>query len=1008
MQNAINPNDWQNPRRLHKNRLPATAHFIPYETAEKAMNGIDDDSAYYALLNGEWSFKYFDNWYDVPEEIFGMSADIKKWDRLPVPSNWQMYGYDKPQYVNSVYPIPVNPPYVPTHNPAGVYSLDYSLPKSFDGKNVHINFEGVDSFFYLFVNGRYVGFSKCSHSFAAFDITKFLDGKKIRITVMVLKYCDGTYLEDQDCYRLSGIYRDVYLTARDKNSVRDIDVKTELDGGYKDGVISFSADRAVSCELYSPSGGLIASVKRKKSGTFTIENARKWTAETPELYTLLIKSESEYIAIRCGIRKVETSQKGELLINGRPVKLYGTNRHDSHPKYGHYTPRRHIEDDLLQMKRFNLNTIRTSHYPNTAWFYEMCDKYGFYLIAEGDLEAHGVRVDCYMNPGLLGDDPDWLDQHIDRVERMYEKYKNHPSIIIWSIGNESGYCENHKQMLRYLKDRDDSRLVHYEQAFKISETKTVKTEKGEFKKVEFDELTDIRSRMYPSPDDCEAMCSDNDTRPFFLCEYCHSMGVSPGDLKEYHELIERLPNFIGGCIWEWHDHSVEQTAEDGKPFYTYGGYFGEFPNDGNFCVDGQNFPDMTPHTGLYEFREFIKPLFAEMVNAKRGIVDICSRYDFIDSGDIGFKWSLLREGVQAEGGDVSDLSVPPRGKKRVTLGYTLENSDDAEYTLLIEFYYKTARPWAEKGFCMGFSEFVLPVKRQQAAQKEAAGKITAERRGQRIEIAGRGFSYTFNLAAGGFESMVVNGSELLAAPPEITIWRAPTDNDRYIKFEWYKHNLHKCFVTTKNSSLKSFDGSRAVLSSVQFINAPSVPPVCLCSTTYTVTADGGIDVDIRTEVDERLQTTLPRFGMQFALKKGFENLRYYGMGPRENYIDMHHSSHMGIYETTPDEEYEPYIKPQECGNHTRVKWLEINNKNKDGGVGFYAKDRMNFSALHFTAEDLEAAAYTKDLSRRDETILRIDYKQTGIGSNSCGPKLAEKYRFSEKKFRFGFTIRPLK
>ena len=1005
MINVINPNDWQNPQKLHKNRLKAVAHFIPYDSREKALAGNPEESKNYRLLNGDWAFKYFENWYDVPENIASLKTDIKKWDKLTVPSNWQMHGYDVPQYLNANYPIPCDPPFVPVHNPAGVYALDYTLPADFEGKEVHINFEGVDSFFYLWINGMFVGFSKCSHSFAAFDITPFLEGKKLRITVMVLKYCDGTYLEDQDCYRLSGIYRDVYLTAREKNTVRDIRIDPELDKAYINGKIKFSADKPVAAELYSPSGELLAKAGAAKNGCFEVPNAEKWTAETPALYTVLFYSGNEIAAFKCGIRSIEVSKKGELLINGKSVKLYGTNRHDSHPERGHYATRQDMLDDLTQMKKFNINTIRTSHYPNASLFYQLCYEFGFYVMAEGDLEAHGTRVDAMNKPTMLRSRKDWRAAHIDRVERMYEKYKNHSSIIFWSIGNEACYGKNHIAMLDYLREKKDGRLLHYEAAAIDDGCPTLTNERGKWVINEFPDTVDIRSRMYSPPELCKIFCESEDNRPFFLCEYLHGMGVSPGDYKAYHELIEKYPNFIGGCMWEWRDHSVTQYDENGKPYYTYGGHFGEFPNDNFFCIDGQNYPDLTPHLGLYEFREFIKPIFAELVNGKNGTLDIKSRYEFITTEGIYFEWKVLREGITVQEGVVDNLAVAPRGCERITLGYTIPETDTCEYTLHITYKYKEDKMWAKAGHELGFNDFVLPVKVVEE-QKLLTDKLTVEEEGYNVILSGNGFSYTYHVPTGSFTSLKVDGEEMLAAAPQLTIWRAPIDNDKKLKDAWYFNHLHKSFMNTIASSWKVTDDKTAVFTAKQNIGGAAVEPTCYCVVTYKVTSDGKIEADIKAEVREDFAPkNLPRFGMVFMLKKGMENLEYYGRGPKENYIDMHHASYMGRFKSTVDDEFEPYINPQEHGNHGRVKWLNVTNK-KSAGLTFTGRDHLNFSALHYTSEDLEKAKYTIDLVRRDETVLHIDYRHNGIGSAACGPLLDKPYAFDERNFRFKFAISP--
>ncbi len=1008
MSRFINSDDWQNPKKLHFGRLSEVSHFFAYSNSEDAIIGNEAFSDRYMLLNGEWDFKFFNNWYDVPKDI--ISKRTLKADKIEVPSNWQMKGYGAPpQYVNYCFPFNVNPPYVPNENEVGVYNKDFALPLSFKGKEVHINFEGVDSFFYLFVNGEFVGFSKGSHSFAAFDITKFIKNNHARITVLVFKYSDGSYLEDQDCYRLSGIYRDVYLTARDEKSVRDIKTETRF-LNEDDAEISFSADKSVTAELYSDSGEHLDTVKNRKNGKFTIKNAKKWSAETPNLYTVLFYSEREVIPIRVAVRTIATSNKGELLINGTPVKLYGTNRHDTSPTKGRVASREDVEKDIVLMKQFNINTIRTSHYPNSYYFYDLCDRYGMYVVAEGDMESHGFGIYSYRHKEIIADDNLWLNAHMERVTRMYERIKNYGSIIMWSIGNESFYGKNHVAMLKYFRDKNDGRLVHYEQAqsFVPGDEGLIVTEHCKFHRKTFPDTVTVRSLMYPSPEEIAIYLDEDDKRPFFLCEYCHSLGASPGDFREYHELLESRPNFIGGCVWEWRDHAVEVTGKDGGKFYTYGGYFNEFPNDGDFCCDGECFPDRTPKTALYEFREAVKPVFAKMLNKNNGTVKFTSRYDFTTTENVYVRWSLLREGETVDGGRLDDIVIPARSSVIKKLGYKLPEGATEEYTLYIEYRLKKANHYAKADHLLGFSDFVVKEKKILPAALFPKGAIGFKEDDVRITLFGKGFKYTFLKPKGIFESAIVNGKEMLEKIPEFSVFRAPIDNDVYIKKEWFKKHLHHSYSTCIKSGVSERQNNAVTLYATLCIGPKSAMTVAKTKVIYKVYSDGTIEIKTATVLGEDTKDfLLPRFGLEMSLNNSLKNITYYGMGPRENYCDMNLSSYMGKFSTTPQNEFVPYIKPQDNANHTNVLWAEIVD---DAGVGFKVScnKRFNLQVLPYSKEELMNAKYVGELKKSDSVYLRVDYKELGVGSNACGPEILPKYTIHEKRFNFDFTISLIK
>ena len=996
--------DWQNPRMLQRDREAPAAYLIPYQSAQAALAGIKGESAFYRLLNGNWKFRYCESWAEVPEGFSGRDADVSGWDEIRVPMSWQMAGYDVPQYTNVNYPIPVDPPYVPADNPAGLYVREFACPAGWKGRQLYLHFEGVSSCFYLWVNGHPAGYSQGSHLPSCFDITPFVTAGPNRLAVEVLKWCDGTYLEDQDFYRLSGIFRDVYLTARNRRHLKDIFIHTDLDADYRDGQVraelTFGTppETEIRADLYAPDGRLLAGQLLPGSQetctcSFDIPDVKKWTAETPTLYTLLITCGQEVIPVRLGVRKIEIAPNGALLLNGTAIKIKGVNRHDSHPDLGYYTPVAHMKADLMQMKRHNINAVRTSHYPNTPEFLSLCDQYGFYVVDETDLETHGIHV---KSETALTDDPSWKDAYLDRVQRMVERDKNHSCVIMWSMGNESYMGHNHIAMAEWTKGRDPSRPVHYEGA-----------DKGYLENGRDHHCVDVVSRMYPPLQWCADYCEKRqDPRPLFLCEYSHAMGVGPGDLKEYWELIYRYPQFIGGCVWEWCDHSVRQRDENGREFFVYGGYFGETPNDANFCCDGLNFPDRIAHTGLKEYKQVIAPVQAEAADPLEGVIRLFNRYDFLDLSGLALMWKVTRDGETVTQGRVETLDAAPHTGCEIRLPYSLPADDNAEYYLNLSFVQKRDTPWEPAGYEVGSSQMRLPVEYRPPI-RPAAGfpPVAIGRKGLRWVLAGENFRYVFSAADGSFESLRLGGVEMLARGTKLSIWRAPADNDRQIQSQWRDARMDRSFTRIYESSVEPGPAGSAVIALTCAHGGKSVEPVLRASIRCTVLGNGEIQVETTADVRKNL-IHLPRFGFEFALPEGCESIEYFGMGPHENYADMCRSARMGHYRSTVDAQYVPYIMPQETGNHTRVRWAAVYD-NGGRGMLFKAEDSFSFSALHCTAEDLDAASLTRDLTRRPETIVHIDYRQTGIGSNSCGPALNPAYAFDEKHFTFRFAFRPV-
>ncbi len=1004
MVKTITPRDWQNPGLTGENRIEQYAHFIPYNNEKSALRGIYAYSPNYLLLNGVWKFKFYKNAYDVPQSIAEDSTLCGEWDNVDVPSCWQTTGYDSAQYINACYPIPANPPYVPTHNPAGIYTREVNIPYTFQNKDVFLTFEGVASFFYVWVNGNYVGMSKGSHLQSRFDISSLCKaGSKIRVTVMVLKWSDATYLEDQDIIRLNGIFRDVYLLARDKKRIDDIFVTTNLDTAYKDATVTVKTkgNTDYNVKLLDAQNSKLDEFDGKcgKDLTFTVKDAEKWNAEVPYLYTLLFCSGEEIIPIKMGVRKVEISKKNELLINGQPVKLFGVNRHDSHPDLGYYTPQEHMLEDLMQMKRHNINCIRTSHYPNSPIFLEYCDKIGFYVIDEADLEAHGTRVDNNMHHEMLRDNEEWTSAFLHRTERTFRRDKNHASVIIWSIGNEACMGENHRACMRYLHEHDNTRLVHYEGACAPNDIGADAKET---------ELVDIYSRMYLPIEKTDIyMTGEKADRPYYLCEFCHAMGVGPGDLKKYIDYMEKYDSFIGGCVWEWADHSIRQYDENGNDYFVYGGFWGDEPNDSNFCCDGLNSPDRVAHTGLLDYKNLIKPIYAKAFDEQTKTVTLYNRNSFTNGSDIALIYRVKRDGIVVSQGRINDIVTEPKCERNITLDYTAPKHDIAEYYLDISFVAKFDTDWSAAGYEIGFDEFKLEsVNLITPEYSICAGALSVSECYPYAYISGADFEYTFNLACGFFESISLEGKEMLAKRNDLSIWRAPIDNDRWNTAKWRQFNLDKAFTTCMGCKVTEVTDKCAVIKAHVAHGGVSVIPDVSGYITYTVFADGEIKTDISLDFSNNTELWLPRFGMEIKMPEGFDKVMYLGMGPNENYRDLIHSARMGQYKTDVSAMHTDYAKPQDNGNRSGVKWMLCYDK-AGRGLMFKTDNVFEFTASHYSVEMLDKAKYSCDLKKAKETFIHIDYKQSGVGSGICGPVLDPAYRMDDEKINFNFRIKPV-
>lgn len=1012
--------DWQNPRALHRNREEARATLYPYPDFETALRGDRRSSDFFRLLNGEWSFYYAADG-DAPRDFADPACDDSGWDRLAVPSNWQMHGYGAPQYTNIRYPIPFDPPYVPDENPTGCYRTRFFLPESWQGRRVYLNFDGVNSCFYCYVNGQLAGFSKGAHLPAEFEITDLLQPGENLLAVKVLQWSDGTYLEDQDCWRLSGIFRDVYLIATGEAHLADLTCRAEPDAALVGGLLTVSS--SISC-LAPGEREVTLELRLYREGKLldTSENAVKvcgdgataiclctrlpevalWSAESPVLYAVLLGLKEggvlrEVQRVDVGFKRVEI-KNGRFLINGKPVKLKGVNRHDTDCRLGHVATPETMRQDVLLMKRNNINCVRTSHYPNDPRFLDLCDRYGLYVIDEADLESHGSQaLEAFEENQRDFADPqnmynyfprqgEWAEAFVDRAQRMVRRDQNHACIVMWSLGNESGYGPNTGAMREAVLEIDDSRPIHYER------------EPGCV-------YSDVESEMYPSVEEVERQGGRDDPHPYFLCEYAHAMGLGPGSIKEYWDAIYRHPRLMGGCVWEWVDHGLVKIDARGRESYAYGGDFGDFPNDANFCVDALNYPDRTPHTGLYELKRVIQPA---RVALRDGEICVENLYDFISLDHLACAWTLLRDGEIVNSGRLDVSGIAPGAARRFPLPAWKGGAGEA--FLNVRLSLARDLPWAPAGHEVAAAQLFLGGQTPSPAYRPG-GRLALREEGANVTVAGEGFSLAFDSRGGAWKSWTVAGRELIRAPLRVNLWRAPTDNDVNARVLWEKYGLDRLLSRLADfAAEEGADG--AVRVRVECVHAPkSLRPVLKSELTYEIHGNGDLRLSARFIP---LQTNLPplaRLGLQVALSGALDRVSWYGRGPRENYPDMCQSADVGRYRSTVRALNEPYVRPQENGARGGVRSLEICDALGAGlqvlAEETYLGEGFSFNAHPYTDAALDLATHQNELTAIDQTVLSLDYRQGGLGSNICGPEPQEQYKlYFKEPVQMRLLLRP--
>ncbi len=1002
---------------LHVSCETPRAYFVPFESEKKAIDGDRNASEKLISLCGEWDFKYYARPSDI-DDFTDEGFCTNGFDKIDVPRSWQTVlgkGYDIPMYTNHLYPFPFDPPFVPSENPSALYSRTVTLDKEILSKEIYINFEGVDSCFYLYINGVFAGYSQVSHCTSEINVTELLREGENDVKVLVFKWCDGSYMEDQDKYRLSGIFREVYLLARDKQHIKDVYLRPSLSDDYTKAELSIEtladSELCYTYKLISPDGKVVADGKTSTAQvpTIKISSPRLWCDEIPELYSLVISCGSEYICFHVGFKDLRVVN-GVILINGKKVKARGVNRHDSHPTLGAAVPYEHMLEDLYIMKRHNINTIRASHYPNDPRFLGLCDRLGFYLIDEADIETHGA-INVKFWDAITNSD-DWRDAFLDRIQRMFERDKNHVCVIMWSVGNEMGNGINQQRAYDYLHSRAPECIVHCED-FNRRHSRHIlgygidgKHDSNNSWR-EQEKCCDVISHMYWHPSDIKKYYFDENAlpdQPVFLCEYAHAMGVGPGDVAPYWDMIYEYDRFFGGCVWEYCDHSM--LTDKG---YTYGGDWGEQPHSGNFCVDGLVYPDRTPHTGMLEYKQVLKPFRIHDVDGSSFYIKNMRFFTSLDCYSLS--WVFEREGKALTGGIIPSLSALSGESQKIELDMgDVDLSLGGELTLKLT--QKNDTEWAQAGYEVGFEQICFaPIASHKPSLIEAItsrAQISEDK--HCICVSTKDAVYTIDKISGLISSIKANGVELLASPIAPTVWRAPTDNDRKIMLDWRKAGYHR--PMTNCLSLKVTEANEKLVRICSYITLgmPSSYPFIRLDVSYTVLADGGVVIDTHAKrVDyshEKVSPPLPRFGFEFMMPKGFEGITYFGRGPGESYEDMRHSSRLGAYTTTATNNYEHYIKPQSNGAHTQTRWMSLSNQDGDGLLALSTDKTFSFYCSHYTQKQLTDTAHDYELVPLDETVVSIDYRTAGVGSAACGPTLDEKYRIEEYDFDFSFRLLP--
>ena len=1023
---------WEMPELTSINRLPMHSCLIPFQDKETAKGRDREQSTWFQDLNGNWKFDLLHKPEDVAPACLAEEFDASEWADITVPGNWTTQGFwDQPQYTNVQMPFENTPPVVPEENPTGVYRMQFTLPESWDGRRIVIHFAGVESYYEVYLNGTFIGMAKDSRLPSEFDITDAVKSGTNTLAVMVVRWSDSSYIEDQDHWWMAGIYRDVYLYSTQPGHIEDVFVDADLDVSDGDGLLSVTTklgftpspeyepqqNRLVEIELLDDEGRCVFAGTETVNASFRVQgyesyiegiisHVKPWSAEAPNLYTLVVSmldQDGEPLdvrSVRVGFRNVCIEDQ-QLLINGQCVLIKGVNRHDHHPTLGKTVPRETMIEDIRLLKQFNFNAVRTSHYPNDILWYELCDEYGIYVLDESNIEAHA-------NYATLCRDPRWERAFFERGMRMVERDKNHACIFGWSLGNETGHGENHQKLSDAIRAYDPSRIIHHEGEVKSRWHQGA----NNFHQSQY-RYNDLIDPMYSSVENIiEWAENNNDQRPFILCEYSHAMGNSNGNLREYWEAFETYHGLQGGFIWDWVDQGLLKVDEQGREYWGFGGDFGEEIHDFNFCCNGLITPDRTPHPAMYEFKKLTQPVAVESINLSAGLFAVVNKQYFTDMRWLQGRWELLVEGVAVQSGDLPRLPIGPDAFREVTVPFeTPESAAGKECHLNFHFHAAEATSWCDAGHEVAWEQFALPV--QEVAEKEVGGQsaVVLDDQAETVTVECGKLQLVIDKTKATVTSLSLAGDALLQAGPELSMWRATIDNDGIRRWsgqdhkpmgQWLNAGFDALQVKSASTTVdKQGDDTIITLDKVYHGTDPS-KEICH-SQSYRVLSEGEIVVSNTIEVDKGLPT-LPRIGITLQTVKGFDQLEWFGRGPHENYIDRNAGTPVGRYTGTVDEQFFPYVVPQENGNKTEVRWFRL--ESDELGLLFQGSPTFEFSVHHYTADDLYACTHPNELQPREETVIHIDHIQRGLGTGSCGPQTMEKYTIAPGTYEFQYRIRP--
>ena len=1036
--------DWMNPLVVGRNKLPAHAMLWPYASAESAATRAAENDGLVRSLNGTWAFRYVPRPEQIPAALTDPSADLSDWDELPVPSCWQMHGYGRPEYANWQYPWPAEQfPNVPAENPVGCYRRRFHVPADWAGQRIVLRFEGVDSAMYVYVNGREIGYSQGSRTPAEFDISDAVQPGENHLAVAVYQWSDGSYLEDQDMWWLSGIFRDVRLYATPKAHLADARVVATLDDAYTIGrldvtvttangapaeldgaALQVALTDADGAEVFGQTVALSAIPAGGQTHTHLagdVPDVAAWSAELPNLYTLVLTLRDPAGAVlqasplQVGFRRIEWTD-GQLRVNGRAVTLAGANRHEFHPTGGWAITEADMREDIRLLKAFNLNCVRCSHYPDHPRWYELCDAHGIYLIDEADIECHGMqgieRLDHDWSSAddkrttersgrkmcpqfahiqgsvdILASHDDWAAAFADRIERMLLRDRNHPSVIVWSMGNEAGFGKHFVAAAEWIHRTDPTRPVLYCQAGSHP-------------------CVDILVHSYPVlralDDRCE---SPSEHRPLIMAEYSHAMGNSVGNLTETWELVDRHVRLIGGCVWEWCDQGIERQAEKGQRYYAYGGDFGEEPNSENFVIDGVVYPDRRPHASMWEYKKVVQPVTAELLDVRDARIRVHNRYHFRDLSHLRLHWAVQRDGGDEASGTLDPLATPAGGVETLDLPINvaaLARDGGGEYWLTLRF--------RDGEHEVAWEQFRLPLDVAPAPARPAVVERPERHEAEEgIELTAGRTRARFDAATGELTSLRFGAGELIAAPPRGSFWRAPLDNDvgcswaEQLAEHWQQCGLDR--LEAADWQVTAGDGPEGPTVESRCILEADGRPRVRSRLLWTLHATGELGLTVQFGFEGPMKY-LPRAGLDVKLPQGLEQFTWFGRGPHENYCDRKAGAAMGLYSATADELYEPYAMPQENGARCDCRWLAAGNDRGEGLV-ILARPVVAFTAQHYTTEDLAAARHTCELTRRPEITLKLDHMHTGVGNASCGPAVLQWHRAKPGPMGFDLLLRPL-